>query len=225
VTLRDRVKAALYRLGLDDVARIELVHFVKGLPYAGSDVFFGGREYGADYLHLGCGTHRIDDFLNVDRIRTEATDVVVDMRRRLPLATGSVRGIFHQHALEHIDLAHGARTLMRESFRVLRSDGRLRIGVPDLRSYVDAYLRNDHDFADRLGLGPLRYSAEILNHAFASGHRFLYDYEALEFELRAAGFRDVRRASHRDSSDPMLNQDNPSPGRIAETIFVEARRQ
>jgi len=224
VNLRERAKAALYRLGLDEVARIEVVHFIKGLPYAGIDAVVGSRELRADYVHLGCGTHRIDGFVNLDRVPTEATDAVIDMRRRLPFPTQSVRGIFHQHALEHIDLTSGARSLLRESYRVLGPGGTLRLGVPDLRAYVDAYLRGDREFAEKLGLGPIRYAAEMLNHAFASGHRFLYDYEALEFELRAAGFLEVRRAAHRDSRDPLLNHDNPSPGRIAETLFVEAYR-
>jgi hypothetical protein len=97
------------------------------------------------------------------------------------------------------------------------------MGVPDLARYVEAYRRFDKEFAQTIGIHDLRVAAQILNHAFAHGHRFLYDFDALRAELNDAGFRDVRKASFRDSVDPMLNRDNDEPSRLTETLFVEAR--
>jgi predicted SAM-dependent methyltransferase len=175
-------------------------------------------------LHLGCGLDSFPGFVNIDRVRTPATDFVVDIRRELPFATQSVRGIFHQHAFEHIDRLRGGRTLLRESARVLVPGGLLRMGIPDLAKYVAAYLRFDKQFAAAIGLGDADHAAHILNHAFAHGHRFMYDFDAISAELRDAGFLDIRAAAFRDSADPMLNHDKDEPGRMAETLFVEARR-
>ena len=157
-------------------------------------------------------------------MHTPATDFVLDLLGPLPFPDGSVKGIFHQHVFEHIDYPRGARHVLAESARVLAPGGYLRLGVPDLRRYVDAYLAGDKGFAVTAGIGEVEYAAQILNYAFGHGHRFLYDDEALRAELEHAGFRHVRRAGHRDSADPMLDQDNPSAGRLAETIFVEAQR-
>jgi predicted SAM-dependent methyltransferase len=220
------LKARLYDLGLDDDGRAELAGFSRGLVAAGVELVGAklrapvkGRS---EYLHIGCGVERLPGFVNVDRVRTPATDAIVDMRHPLPFATGSFRGVFHQHAFEHIDYPKGARMLLRESARVLASGGILRMGVPDLARYVDAYLRGDAAFATLIGVPNCEHRAQIINQAFRHGHRFLYDFEALEFELARAGFRSARRASFRDSADPMLNQDRDEPSRHAETLFVEA---
>jgi predicted SAM-dependent methyltransferase len=216
-------KEILYQLGLDHRARVEVSSFARGL-LSGFDRIAHPAPRTADYLHIGCGYERLPGFVNCDRMTTPATDFVLDLVGPLPFADGSVKGIFHQHVFEHIDWPRGARHVLAESARVLVPRGHLRFGVPDLRRYVDAYLAGDKSFAATAGIGDVSTPAEILNYAFGHGHRFLYDYEALRFELERAGFRDVRRASHRDSADPMLNQDNPSAARLAETIFVEARR-
>lgn len=216
-------KELLYQLGLDDRARIEVAGFARALV-SGLDRFVHRPPATADYVHIGCGHERLPGFVNCDRMSTPATDFVLDLVGPLPFAEGSVKGIFHQHVFEHIDWPRGARHLLAESARVLAPGGYLRFGVPDLRRYVDAYLAGDRAFATLEGIEEVEHAAQILNHAFAHGHRFLYDYEALRAELERAGFRDVRRAGHRDSADPMLDQDNPSPSRLAETLFVEARR-
>jgi len=226
MSLGGHLKARLYDLGLDETARIELSTFIRSAVATMTERLRHptGTPPTGDYLHLGCGTDCFPGFINIDRMRTPATDIVVDVRRALPFATASVRGIFHQHAFEHIDRSPGARTLLRESARVLVPQGTLRIGVPDLAKYVEAYLGFDKTFVDTVGIPDVTTAAQILNHAFAHGHRFLYDFDALRSELRVAGFRDIRKAGFRDSADPMLNHDNDTPRRLAETIFVEARR-
>jgi predicted SAM-dependent methyltransferase len=216
-------KEVLYQLGLDDKARVEVASFARGLV-ARLDRLGHRPPERADYLHIGCGYERLPGFVNCDRMRTPATDFVLDLLGPFPFADGSVKGIFHQHVFEHIDYPRGARHVLAESARVLAPGGYLRLGVPDLRRYVDAYLAGDRGFGVTAGIGEVEYAAQILNYAFGHGHRFLYDEEALRVELGRAGFRHVRRAGHRDSRDPILNQDNPSAARLAETIFVEAQR-
>ncbi|APR82160.1 Hypothetical protein A7982_07509 [Minicystis rosea] len=218
-----RSKEVLYRLGLDDRARIEVSQFVRGLA---AELQRAPKQAPreAEYVHLGCGYERLPGFVNCDRMRNDAVDVVVDLRGSLPFASGSVKGIFHQHMLEHIDYPRGARHVLAESARVLRPGGLLRVGVPDLERYMEAYRAKDTTFAELVGVGRIDHAAEILNFVFGHMHRFIYDFDMLRAELERAGFRDVRRAEHRDSADPMLNQDNPSPGRLAESLFVEARR-
>jgi predicted SAM-dependent methyltransferase len=226
MSLAGHLKALLYTFGLDETARIELSTFVRGAVAMGAEKLRRPtrRLPGHDYLHLGCGSDHFAGFTNIDRVRTPATDVVVDVRRTLPFASASMRGIFHQHAFEHIDRPIGARTLLRESARVLLPGGVLRMGVPDLARYVEAYSSFDKQFAQAIGIHDVKVAAQIINHAFAHGHRFLYDFDALRAELADAGFRDIRKAGFRDSVDPMLNQDNDEPSRLAETLFVEARR-
>jgi predicted SAM-dependent methyltransferase len=226
MSLLGYLKSRLYDVGLDDAARVELSTLVRGsIAAATSRVRHPTRKSPrGDYLHLGCGFEHLPDFINVDRVHTPATDLVVDVRRQLPFATASMRGIFHQHAFEHIDRPRGGRTLLRESARVLSPGGLLRMGVPDLAKYVAAYLRFDRQFALHVGIHDLKCAAQILNRAFEHGHRFMYDFDAISADLREAGFREIREAGFRDSVDPMLNHDKDESSRLAETLFIEARR-
>src|ERR1700734_130053 len=131
-------KEVLYQLGLDDKARVEVASFARGLV-ARLDRLGHPPPARGGYPHLGRGYERLPGFVNCDRMRTPATDFVLDLLGPLPFADGSVKGIFHQHVFEHIDYPRGARHVLAESARVLAPGGYLRLGVPDLRRYVDAY--------------------------------------------------------------------------------------
>ncbi len=82
------------------------------------------------------GRHRID------RLRAlEGPMRHHDLRRGIPLPDGSVRAVYHQHLLEHMERAD-APGLMKEIHRVLVPGGLHRICLPDLGRRVDSYSRS-----------------------------------------------------------------------------------
>jgi len=167
--------------------------------------FRAGRLLRRDLkLHLGCGTVRLDGWINID-LETRA-DLKLDVRRPLPFADGAARLIYHEHLMEHLTVEEGCACL-RDWFRVLQPGGVLRIATPDLAYVVERYQGN---WRDQAWLKLPEYAfiqtrAEMINVSFRWwGHRYLYDGEELERRLREAGFDTVRRCALRQSAVPEL---------------------
>jgi predicted SAM-dependent methyltransferase len=157
-------------------------------------------------LHLGSGAHHIDGWINVDLTISDQPDAVADLTATLPFRDGSVDYIHSEDFLEHIEFGQG-QSFLRECSRVLRPGGVLRLLTPDLaalvrRVYLDREARHIRWCGDAFGA---RTPAEALNvHLRMNGdHRFVYDAEVLEEQLRAAGFW-PRQVRYNRSKDPFL---------------------
>ena len=168
--------------------------WIQVLAYriTGSNAFFELDEY----------RRRLNNFLFVHH----------DLAYGIPLRDASVDFVYSSHFLEHLGQASGLR-LLRESYRVLRVGGVIRVCVPDLDKAVEFYLRGERErflsyfFTDeRLG---------------RHRHRFMYNFESLRDALCVAGFVDVTRCAFRIGRTPDLHLlDNRSD----ETLYVEAMR-
>ena len=81
-------------------------------------------------LHLGCGRHRLDGYVNVDARPVPAADVVLDLEGPWPWSPDSADEIVAHHILEHFqDLP----AFMDKAHRVLRVGGVLDVRVPHHR--------------------------------------------------------------------------------------------
>jgi predicted SAM-dependent methyltransferase len=166
--------------------------------------------HAAPKLQIGAGPHSLPGWLNSD-IVPEKGQVYLDAIRPFPLPSASFQCVFAEQLIEHLSY-EGASVMFRESHRILRPGGRIRIVTPDLSTLV-AMFKKPMDPAARhfmdaqiawtgLNTNP---TAEcfILNQFFSSwGHRFLYDPETLATALKAAGFRDIRQLAPRVTEDP-----------------------
>lgn len=86
-------------------------------------------------LNLGCGSHRLSGFVNVDKFAAARPDQVVDLERLpWPFATDSADEVVLRHVLEHLgrdtDTFLG---ILRELWRVCAPDAMVRITVPHPR--------------------------------------------------------------------------------------------
>lgn len=79
-------------------------------------------------LHLGCGTTRLDGWVNCDFVATEFADQVFDAQvAPWPFEDNSVREIYASHMLEHLA---DFNTFFKEAWRVLEPNGAVGIRVP-----------------------------------------------------------------------------------------------
>jgi len=157
-----------------------------------------------------------------------------DVVAGLPVETGSCRGVYACHVLEHLSL-DDCRTALRETMRILAPDGIFRLVVPDLQvlagRYVAAVDAGDSEasirFLDESGLGarsrprnPMGLARHLLGN---SAHQWMWDEASLRAELDRAGFSAVRRAQLGDCGDPMFGVAE-EPDRFVDACAMEARR-
>lgn len=155
-------------------------------------------------LHLACGSHLLDGWVNVDAFSSDRVSRW-DLTQPLPFDDGRVSFIFSEHFIEHLPKIRGAAFLC-ECFRVLRTGGVLRISTPSLEFLLDCYRENRLDEWRELGWLP-ESASDLVNEGLrAWGHEYLYDFSAMESALRLAGFANVERVCwhrsiHEDLSD------------------------
>jgi predicted SAM-dependent methyltransferase len=190
------------------------------------------RGLGTDLVALGApaGTTSPGRIYRVDG---ECHFTQVDICRPLPFADACVDWVYAEHLIEHVSLREGIGWLT-EVRRILAPGGLLRLTTPDLRRYVESYLRDDGLFArhrrrlSAAGVGPPMPArgAFMFNQMFYLwGHRWIYDLDELRHALGSAGFDPdaVRACAFRQGGRPDV-ADLDQVLRNDETIYVEVTR-
>ncbi|WP_298373254.1 methyltransferase domain-containing protein [Azospirillum sp.] len=190
----------------------------------------GEPGVGGVFVQYGCGWTAPAEWLNFDAsptLRLERLPVVGrwctrnparfpdnvrygDIVSGLPVADGSVDGLFASHVLEHLSRADCDRALVN-SYRMLKSGGVFRLVVPDLllraQRYVAAAEAGDsaacHSFMTDSGLGretrPSGLVSRLVDAFGLSRHLWMWDEAGLRMVLEQHGFRRIRRCRTGDA--------------------------
>ena len=166
---------------------------------------------GSKNLHLGCGRHTIEGWLNTDRFCRHGI-VYLDLTKHFPFPDNSFDHVYSEHAIEHLPYRCGLN-MLRESFRVLRPGGSVRVVTPDF-----AFLENLHNpnktpleqqylswsMKEWVGSGSPEHPEMFVINNFvrAWGHQFIYDETTLAEALQRTGFVQIRKAALNNSTDP-----------------------
>jgi len=137
-----------------------------------------------------------------------------DLTQGLPLADGVVDYVYSSHFIEHLsrnDAAH----LLRETYRVLKPGGTLRISVPDLEYAFSLYKAGEKEkmLSD--------YFFVESDDSYYARHKYMYDFNMLVDALLQVGFQDIRRCSFRQGLTPDIEMLDNRP---SDSLFVEAAR-
>lgn len=181
-------------------------------------------------LNVGSGGRGLPSWINTDAVAHHADITFThDLRRPLPLADQSVKRIFAEHVIEHLNHKEDVPRVFAEFYRVLESGGVLRIIVPDVPRFMQAYLDADLQQWKQLGFteglpSDMSTSIELVNHVFHQGgeHLFGWDYATMEHALRRAGFTRILRQTFGQSLDQELVLDRPEHAPYS--LYVEAVR-
>lgn len=149
-------------------------------------------------LHLGCGTKKLDDFINID-ILSETCDIKLDITNLNIINNNIVKEIYVCHVLEHFK-RNKIINLLLEWNRVLINDGTLRIAVPDFEKVVKVYNKNKN-ITELIGLlnGGQKNEYDI--------HYINYDFTILKELLESCGFDNIKKY---DCEDFLCNKDDYS---------------
>lgn len=201
-----------------------------------------------NYVHIGCNVIAPESWVNIDgswnawfsrysmvrkllwKLRFIDEKVanypwpknilIWDVNKGLPFPHNSIEGIYSSHLLEHLSQSK-ATFFVQECYRVLKVGGRIRLVVPDLRSYIEEYVQmkkgtpesplpanrlmerlNTCHWHDREMLSfPLRIYRAMKD--FLS-HKWMYDRESLISLLQEAGFENVSEKNYLDSVIPRI---------------------
>jgi SAM-dependent methyltransferase len=135
-------------------------------------------------LHLGCGTKKLEGFINID-IRPEVTpDIIDDISLLNEIEDNSVDLIYCCHVLEHFG-RHEYMNVLKLWAKKLKDGGRLRISVPDID--VAARLIYEKKYPLRKMWG-MFYGGQTYNENY---HYVGFNFETLQEDLKELGFRDV----------------------------------
>jgi general secretion pathway protein G len=168
----------------------------------------------------------------------------LDATRPFPLPDAAFDYVYSEHQIEHVPLEAGER-MLAECHRVLRPGGVVRLATPDLQAIarlaepeLDDERRHYVEYISRLLGLPGPDPTRVINSMFrafgpddATGHQFIYSYDALAERLRAAGFTGVRRGALGESAHDALrgierHTEVIGDERVVryETLIVEATR-
>lgn len=209
------------------------------------------RPTGRMLVQYGCGLSTPAEWLNFDcsptlrlqriplagaffrqAIRPRFPDAVRygDIVKGLPIPPRSADCVYCSHVLEHLSLAD-LRVALHNTRKYLVPNGVFRLVLPDLRRLATEYVATPtaeaaHRFMRDADLGCENRERGLIGFLrLAVGnarHLWMWDYESLSTELKAAGFHDIRRAYFHDSGEPAF-QAVESESRWADNLGIECR--
>ena len=133
-------------------------------------------------------------------------DMCWDLFKPLPFANNTVDQIYSSHVLEHFPYPN-MMNLLKEYLRVLKPNGIFKASVPDMRIYIDAYVKDDpFEIPSKSIYHPAFHffsKIDFVNYmAYLDGHHhFMFDKENLPLIIAHAGFREVSLRSFEPDLD------------------------
>lgn len=182
----------------------------------------------ATRVNLCSGMQAIPEYTGVDS--RDPAEIQLDLSRNdLPFRSGSVKSVVCMSAINYFTRAR-ANELVREVFRVLEPGGIARFGVQDMESIAKKYVEKDVEFFfQKLPDGRSRFEGPTIGDKFAAwfyGYatkggpcRYFYDYDALAYLFRTAGFSVVQKKEYRQSRLEHIDLIDNRPDQM---FFLEA---
>ena len=163
-------------------------------------------------LHIGCGSHLLDGWLNSDKAPHSANVMYLDAARRFPFPDAAFAYVYGEHVIGDLSFQQTA-VMLRECFRTLAPDGKIRIATPDLAFLIGLYQEQRPSDIQRRYMewfsaqtkSPRIGGGFLVNYyAKAWGLEFVYDEPTLHEALETAGFSHIIRRELNESDDAAL---------------------
>ena len=179
-------------------------------------------------LNLACGSQKVPGYFGIDLV--DGADLRLDLvKMNLPFSASSVDTVVCMSAINYFTRPR-ARQLVLEIHRVLRPGGVCRVGVQDMRSLAERYVRGDKEFFfQKLPDGRERFEGPTIGDKFAAwfyGYaigeyrcEYFYDFESLAYLFREAGFGVIERKAYRESR---IAEVGDLDNRADQMFFLEA---
>lgn len=170
---------------------------------------FYSNKHNEKKLQIGCGSNLLPGWLNTDFNDQNAEVAFLDAGDVFPLESESFDYVYSEHLFEHLDINQQIN-MLKESWRILKPNGILRIATPSLeflfniysspnlcanKKYVEWYMLNSPYLgpANELVLNKSYHYCYVINNFFkAWGHKMIHNVESLKSLAIQSGFSDIK---------------------------------
>ena len=145
-------------------------------------------------FNMGCGTHRIDGYMGVDKYSDRA-DFRMDIFE-IDIPDGVADEILAEHLIEHVP-QHRAPEILTKWYNALKDGGKLVLETPDLKALCKLYTEQDGYDAHMTAMCIFGAAVEnpddpeIKEKGALSPHLWGYSTKALSDLCEAIGFKDI----------------------------------
>ena len=153
------------------------------------------------YLNLGCGDRYNSEWTNINKTSNSNDVLAHDLDKGIPFPDRSFDVVYNSHLLEHFPKNH-AEVFLKECHRVLRTNGIIRVVVPDLERIAMTYLK-------------------ALNNALNGSNEWADNYEWIMLEMYD---QTVREHSGGDMAEYLRRSSIPNQEFVIERIGIEAKK-
>lgn len=162
-------------------------------------------------LHIGCGNHLLEDWLNSDKTPISANVMYLDATRALPFSDATFAYVYTEHMIGLLSFQQ-AGVMLRECFRTLAPGGKIRIVTPDIAFVIATYEERQPSELQRQYMewfsaeykSPRSGGIFLINYFAKAYGKFTYDESTLYEAMRDAGFSDIIRRDLNESNDATL---------------------
>lgn len=149
-------------------------------------------------LQIGCGRNHLEGWLNtgISFVETRA-GIYLDAGKPFPFPDESFDYVFSEHLFEHLTYPQ-AMNMLKESYRVLKPEGVIRIATPNLQFLMGLYQEPEKplhkayiEYTAKNGDLPPTAVFVINRFHTAWGHQIVYDKETLSDLLLESGYKDL----------------------------------
>lgn len=199
-------------------------------------------------INLGCGDRTPEGWVNVDyalgawmfkipgfrsinkklkifSLTWSEKVFIHNLCKKLPWENNSVDVIYSSHTLEHLSRAEGLK-LLQECHRVLKTDGIIRIVIPDLKHIISLYEQKKVEAYEVLDLLHVSYSSSLDGYwkqkvapFIRSPHKCMYDDSCLRRIMSDMGFLVTSKSPFESSIEDISIIEKES--RTKESVIVE----
>lgn len=193
------------------------------------------KSQGPHLINLGCGRYILPGYINIDFFFEPGIDWGADLRYPLRIADNTIDGILCEHTMEHLTYAQN-ELLFKECLRILKPGSTLRIIVPDVSLFADAYAAKNQQWFDgyeRIMLtesdDPKRAARKFTTPMQAISfvtqeylHVACWDFDTMKYFLAKSGFAEITKVKHQEGRQANILGDTDEAGRKYVSLYVEA---
>ncbi|QQR96707.1 MAG: methyltransferase domain-containing protein [Sphingobacteriales bacterium] len=190
-------------------------------------------------LQIGAQGSPMQGWLNVDILPKTKDTAYMDATKKFPIQDNTFDFIFAEHMIEHITFDE-AKLMLNECFRTLKPNGVIRLATPNLDNlalllsdptkkehleyiqfYVEKFYGKEYPNIPALQINKIFY---------AFHHRFIHNFESLEYLLMSAKFNKIKKCQvYKSENEALKNIEKHAnmmgeTNNLIETFVVEATK-